>query len=209
MNVHSPLLAIAMIWFVAAVSPGPNFFITVRTALTQSRALAIWTVFGIATGTTIWALAGYLGIQTMFTVAPWSYIALKVIGGLYLGWLGIKLLWNSRFKSQQQNMRSDRQLSSWGAYRLGLATNIANPKTAVFVAGIFAATLHAAAPMGASAFAVVVMAAISMAWYSIVAVVVARTRASRIYQSMRHWIDRVAGAVFLFFGADLITDEAI
>jgi threonine/homoserine/homoserine lactone efflux protein len=57
-NMHNPLLAIAVIWFFAAVSPGPNFFITVRTSFTQPRALTIRTVSGIATGTAIWALAG-------------------------------------------------------------------------------------------------------------------------------------------------------
>lgn len=209
MDLHSPLLAIAVIWFFAAVSPGPNFFITVRTSLTQSRTAAIQTVSGIATGTAIWALAGDLGIQTMFTVAPWSYIALKVIGGLYLCWMGAKLLRYNRSKSQQQSMGGDQTLSSWRAYRLGLATNIANPKTAVFVAGIFAATLHASAPVGEGVMAVLIMAAISMIWYSLVAVVVAQTRASQLYQSMSHWVDRVAGVVFLLFGVDLVLSEAI
>lgn len=209
MNLHSPLLAIAVIWFFAAISPGPNFFITIRTSLTQSRSVAIRTVSGIATGTAIWALAGYLGIQTMFTVAPWSYIALKVIGGLYLCWMGAKLLWKSRFKSQQQSIKGELALSSWSAYRLGLATNIANPKTALFVAGIFAATLQTSAPIGEGVMAVVVMAAISMVWYSLVAVAVIQTRASHLYQSMSHWIDRVSGVVFLLFGADLVLGEAI
>lgn len=123
--------------------------------------------------------------------------------------MGAKLLWNSRFKSQQQSMKGDRALSSWSAYRLGLATNIANPKTAVFVAGIFAATLHASAPVGEGVMAVVLMATISMVWYSLVVVVVAQTRAREIYQSMSHWVDRVAGIVFLLFGADLLLSEAI
>lgn len=52
--------------------------------------------------------------------------------------------------------------------------------------------------------AVVIMAAISMVWYSLVAVTVAQTRASQLYQSMSQWVDRAAGIVFLFFGADLV-----
>lgn len=205
MHIQSPLFAISVIWFFAAVSPGPNFFITVRIALMQSRGLAIRTVAGIATGTAIWALAGYFGIQTIFAVAPWSYFLLKILGGIYLCWMGVRLLWNSRFRSGQRQARGSRKLSSWSAYRLGLATNIANPKTAVFVAGIFAATLPTGAPMREGAIAIVVMASISMTWYSIVALIVAQTRAGRIYQLMSHWIDRVAGLIFLFVGVDLST----
>lgn len=47
------LLSVAGIWTLAAVTPGPNFFLTAQTAVSGSRSAALWGVLGIACGTVI------------------------------------------------------------------------------------------------------------------------------------------------------------
>jgi len=59
-NTTAVLLSVAGIWTLAVVTPGPNFFLAIRTALGQSRPAALWNVLGIACGTVIWGL-GYTG----------------------------------------------------------------------------------------------------------------------------------------------------
>jgi len=117
--------SIAAIWFAATVVPGPDFLVTTRIALTRDRATALWAVLGVACGTCLWSLAGFLGIHALFEVAPWLYFALKLGGGAYLIFLGCRLLFGS-FARQMTQMPVLRPLSAASAFRLGLVTNLSN-----------------------------------------------------------------------------------
>lgn len=208
MHSLAPLVSVAMLWALAALSPGPNFLVTVRMALTQPRRTSLHAVAGIATGTCIWGIAGFLGIHALFIAVPWAYGALKIAGGAYLAWLGVKLAWNSRITGTDTPPgRASRSVTGLTAFRLGLTTNLANPKTAIFVAGLFAATLPTSVPLAEDLSAVALMVVISLGWYTVVAVLFTSAHVSKVYARARHWIDRAAGACFVFFGARLMASE--
>src|SRR4051812_35884908 len=85
-----PLLSLALLWTVAVVTPGPNFFNIAQLAASQSRRHGVMAALGVATGTLLWGLAGGLGIKTLFSVAPALYLGFKIAGGCYLIYLGLK-----------------------------------------------------------------------------------------------------------------------
>jgi threonine/homoserine/homoserine lactone efflux protein len=90
------LLSVALLWGAAVVIPGPNFLLVTHGALNGSRRLALWSVLGLALGTVVWGAAGAAGIGVLFAAAPWLYVVLKVVGGLYLVWLGVRMVMSSR-----------------------------------------------------------------------------------------------------------------
>jgi threonine/homoserine/homoserine lactone efflux protein len=73
-----PLLSLALLWTVAVVTPGPNFFTTAQLAASCSRRHGVFAALGVATGNVLWGLAGGLGIKSLFTAAPTLYLALPV-----------------------------------------------------------------------------------------------------------------------------------
>ncbi|UII72240.1 LysE family transporter [Pseudomonas sp. HN11] len=75
------LVSLALLWTVAVVTPGPNFFNTAQLAASCSRRHGVVASAGVATGTIMWGLAGGLGIKSLFTAAPMLYQAFKIIGG--------------------------------------------------------------------------------------------------------------------------------
>ena len=89
---HTVLLSVVGIWTLAVITPGPNFLLTVQTAVARSRSAALWSVLGTSCGTAIWGLSGFFGITLLFRTAPWLYGALKLLGGAYLIYLGVRLL---------------------------------------------------------------------------------------------------------------------
>ncbi|MEJ2633129.1 MAG: LysE family transporter [Acidihalobacter sp.] len=204
----SPLALVAILWTLAAISPGPNFLLTVQMAMGRSRSACMRSVAGISTGTLIWGGAGYFGIRSLFVAAPWIYFALKLVGGAYLAWLGIKLLWKSRISNDASTQQKTFTPSTNGAFRLGLLTNLSNPKTAVFVASLFAATM----PKGASGLdgmaTVMIMVAISFTWYSLVTMLFSSSTVSRIYGRFRRWIDRLTGGCFILIGVGLAANRS-
>lgn len=49
-----PLLSLALLWTVAVVTPGPNFFTTAQLAASCSRRHGMIAALGVATGTVLW-----------------------------------------------------------------------------------------------------------------------------------------------------------
>ncbi len=204
----SILLSIAAIWTVAAVSPGPNLFIIVRNTTSGSRYLGLATVLGIAMATTIWGLAGFFGISALFTAVPWLYVGLKIVGGGYLIIIGLKLI-RSSFQNKAPaippNIPSSRTF--WTGWRLGFMTNILNPKTAMFVTSLFATTMPANPSVFIGLLAAAIMVGISVLWYTAMTLLFSSSLMGQFYKRIANLIDRVAGGIFVGFGAKLALEN--
>ena len=208
----APLLSLALLWTVAVVTPGPNFFNIAQLAASQSKRHGVMAALGVATGTVLWGLAGGLGIKSLFSAAPTLYLSFKIAGGCYLIYLGLKQF---RRKPPVASGKSDsidgagRTLLS--VYGQGFLGNMTNPKSALFVATIFATIFATAMPATVPpmllALAVLTMATLSFSWYSGVALLFSSRRMARVYDRSRTWLDRFAGSCYLLFGAHLVANR--
>ncbi|MEO6677155.1 MAG: LysE family transporter [Pseudomonas sp.] len=204
----APLLSLALLWTVAVVTPGPNFFNTAQLAASCSRRHGVVAALGVATGTVLWGLAGGLGIKSLFSAAPTLYLAFKIAGGCYLIYLGLK-----QFKRQPATLPgAGHSLDGAGrtllsAYVRGFVGNMTNPKAALFVATIFATAMPASPPPMLLALAVLTMASLSFSWYCSVALLFASRRVAGAYERSRKWLDRFAGSCYLLFGAHLVANR--
>ncbi len=194
------LIAVSIIWSVAAITPGPNFFITVHTAIDTQR-LSIFTVIGIVAGTLLWSISGYFGISLLFKAVPILYVSIKVIGGLYLVYVGLSLFLKRMNQSENDNGKYHTAIS---CFRLGLLTNILNPKTAAFMTSLFAATIPPNASIELGVVSAILICSISAIWYTIVSVVFSSDIAKELYENQKQKIEKFAGAIFVCFGLKLI-----
>ena len=74
----------------AAASPGPNLLIVTRPSAGRSLGAGILTALGVATAATIWLSPAVLGLSFVFERFVWLYGVLKLLGGVYLLYLGVK-----------------------------------------------------------------------------------------------------------------------
>ena len=200
------LLSVAALWALAVVSPGPNFLVTARMAIARSRGAGLRAVSGIAAGTLCWAAAGCFGIRTLFMAAPWMYASIKIGGALYLIFAGGRLLWSSVGGKREARLPIPKGEAGISPFRIGLLTTLANPRSAVSVASIFATAMPAHPSLSLSLAVTVLMVTISVCWYAAVACIFAAPYLAAGYQRFRRWIDRVAGACLLLFGARLAVE---
>ncbi len=193
-------VAVAAIWGVAVMVPGPNFLAAARMAAARDRRAAMGTVAGIGAGTLLWGLAGCFGVRTVFALVPFLYVALKAFGAVYLIAMGGRIIAASFGPDSARPAAPSRM----AALRLGFLTSISNPKSALFVTALFAAAVPPEAPLAVGLGAVAEMALISVGWYSAVVWLLSTRAASAAYLRARRWIDRAAGTVFAGFGARLL-----
>jgi threonine/homoserine/homoserine lactone efflux protein len=194
------LASVAAMWLAAVAIPGPNFFLVARIAARHGRLPALTAVAAIGAGSLCWSLAGFFGVHALFTLAPRLYMALKLAGAAYLIVLGLRILL-TRHAEPQADTRTG------SPFRLGLVTSLSNPKSALLVGSLFAALMPQGAPLSVGLVTVAEMLAISLLWYGSVAYLVSTGPITAAYTAARRWIDRLAGAIFIGFGAKLIGSQ--
>lgn len=192
---------IAIFWILAVITPGPNFILTVQTAIKSSRKNALYVVIGIATGTLLWGLSGFFGIRILFSVAPWFYFLIKIIGVIYLIIFGIKLIYASYIKNKNDQLHiQNREQTSIKAVKTGLITILSNPKTVVFISSLFATTIPENTPVVIGILCVLLIVTITIIWYSLIATLFSLRLFSFKKKYHENWISRISGFLFIFFG---------
>lgn len=192
---------------IGVVSPGPCFVMVAREAVAASRAQAVGAALGMGAGGLLFAAAALLGLQAVFHAVPALYVGLKVLGGAYLAYLGLRVLRAAREPlptgdAAPQGGRARR--SFW----LGLTTQVSNPKTAIVYASVFAAFLPAQVSPGFVAALLALVFAVEAGWYTVVGLVLSAAGPRKAYLSAKAWVDRAAGFVMCGLGLRLMLTAA-
>lgn len=193
---------------VGVVSPGPSFVMVARVAVASSRVRAVAAALGMGAGGAIFGAAALLGLQSVLLAVPALYAALKVLGGLYLCYLGFLIFRSARQPLGAVADGGKGNGRSLHAFWLGLTTQLSNPKTAIVYASVFAAFLPASFSPGFAAALLAAVFIVEAAWYALVAFLFSSSGPQRIYLSYKAWTDRAAGAVMLALGLKLVTSAA-
>ncbi len=117
-------VALAMV-----LTPGPNMMYLVSRSITQGRRAGLISLSGVAVGFLVYLSATNLGLSAMFVAVPQLYLAVKLAGACYLGWLAFRTLRPggvSVFAPAALPPDSPRRL-----FTMGLVTNLLNPKVAI------------------------------------------------------------------------------
>ncbi len=116
-------VALAMV-----LTPGPNMMYLVSRSITQGRRAGVVSLAGVAVGFLVYLTATNLGLSAVFIAVPELYVAVKLAGACYLGWLAFKAL---RPGGTSPFAPVDLPPDSAGRlFTMGLMTNLLNPKIA-------------------------------------------------------------------------------
>jgi threonine/homoserine/homoserine lactone efflux protein len=129
------LLAFGLTAFVVIVIPGPSVLFVVGRALGSGRRVAVLTVVGNALGEYVQVIAVAFGVGALAEQSVAAFTALKLAGGAYLIYLGVRTFRERRSLAAALSgpaaSRSDRR-----AFVEGAVVGVTNPKTVVFLAAI-------------------------------------------------------------------------
>lgn len=200
----------ALVSFAAASAlivllPGPDTLVVMRNLLRGGRGQAVWTVLGVLSGLTIWVSVAALGLSAVLRASHDAYLALRIVGAVYLVWLGIRSLRSRASADQLPDVRGRGLVGS--GYTAGLATDLLNPKVGVF----FVTFLPGFEPAGQSVgLMTVLLGAIFVAetacyFFLLLAVSGPVTRWMTTAR-IRRRIERITGGVLIAFGLRLVLE---
>jgi threonine efflux protein len=196
----SVLFTIFLLHWAVLLTPGANFLLVGQLAASGRRSTACAAAFGVTTVTITWATLAILGIGLIFSARPLIRQVFQVIGGAYLGYLGLKL-----WQSQGAGSASiELNLGKWAAFRLGFFSNMLNPKTALFFCSVFGAALPAnpGTLMATSAVALVYLNAV--VWHLFLALAFSHPQIQAGYNRYRSPFNKVSGVLMGGFGLKLL-----
>ena len=194
------IVSFALASLVLIALSGPDYALITRNALVGGRSAGIRTMLGGTTGLTVHAVAAALGLSALLTASAAAYATLKLVGVTYLVYLGVKLLLSGRSDEVERQARGGRWLAQ------GFMSSALNAKVALFFLTFLpqflpttGSTLPAA--LGLSA----IFAAIYVAWFSGLVVLVGQVSGVLRRPRVKAWIERVTGSALVAFGIRLTT----
>ncbi|MDZ7713848.1 MAG: LysE family transporter [Rhodovibrio sp.] len=208
------LAALVTLWFVhllAVISPGPSLLVVARSAIAGSRAQGTRVAFGLGLGTLVWSLAALFGLSVLFALAPWLYTGMKIAGAAFLLYIAFMMWRHAREPIAIDGALADTDGGAPGlakgplaAVRLGLLTQLANPKVAVFFGSIFVTLLPADPSPGVQAAVIAIVCVNEVGWYTAVAYAFGVAGLRRGYARAKVWIDRTCGGFLALLGLRLV-----
>ena len=196
-------LAFAGLVIFAAISPGPAVLMSARTGLTEGFRTGVMLAMGIGSGAVVWALAAMFGLNLLFAAAPSLLWALKIGGAAYLLWMAWSLWRDARTPFVTEDSRPVPR-SALAAYRLGLWTNLSNPKAAVMFSSIFLGTIQPATPFWVLGLLLLVIFTAETLWNSLVARIFSLDHTRAKYISLKTVIDRCFGGALALLGLKIV-----
>ncbi len=191
--------------FVAAVLiflmiPGPGTFcLLTSTAKGGFRAGAAATL-GLVVGDQVLMWLAALGVAAILQAQPVLFKGLQYLGGAYLAWIGLKLLFRKDGEASPINIRPHHYA------RQGFLITLMNPKAIVFYMAFFPLFIDPAAHRGLLTFAVMAatIAGISLIYcLSLCAFAGAVAQKVRANRRLAMALERLAGVVLIGFGIKL------
>src|SRR5260221_13261874 len=88
----SAILTVALLHFLAVVSPGPDFIMISRNALVYSRRSGVYAAVGLALGILVHITYSLVGIGFIISKSLILFSLLKFIGAGYLFFVGYKAI---------------------------------------------------------------------------------------------------------------------
>jgi threonine/homoserine/homoserine lactone efflux protein len=208
--VGAHLLVFIGVAAIVIVVPGPDTAVVTKNILVHGRRAAFGTSFGVSAGLAVWTVAAAVGVASIVRASAVAFTVLKLVGALYLVWLGIQALRAAGHSvSAAGSLRTDKPpIGAFGGFRQGFLSDLANPKIGIFFTSLlpqFAPSGHPVLlPFLTLGAVFVLMTALWLSAYCVIAARAARTlQRPRVKAAM----DRVTGTVLIGLGLRLAIEH--
>ena len=192
-------------YLVATLSPGPANLAIMSTSMREGRTPGLMMAMGVIMGSMTWGLLAATGLSTLMSSFGWLMTAFRIIGGLYLLWLGYKSLKSALGSQEPKAKRSSKNRTRTQYFLIGLGIHLTNPKSIFAWLSIITIGITPAAPTGITYIIVGGCLFLGILVFGGYALAFSTQRMIDLYRSFRRWIEGTAALIFGFAGFKLLT----
>jgi threonine/homoserine/homoserine lactone efflux protein len=200
-----------LVLFIAAglllnLTPGPDVLYIVTHALRNGARAGSVAALGITAGCFVHIFAAAVGVSALMAASATAFTVLKWAGAAYLVYVGIRMLMARAPSAIALDGATQVAADLKTIFLRGFWTNALNPKVALFFLAFVPQFIAPAVENKPLAFLLLgLLFNFNGLWVNIGWALAAAWLASRVsaVQKGMHWLDRIAGAMFVGFGLKL------
>jgi len=198
---YLPLIGtVALLNLLAAVSPGPDFVMTVRNSLLYSRRAGIYTAIGISLGLLVHLFYCVAGIGYIISKSIVLYSIIKLLGAGYLIYMGIGSILSKGSRLDRMNEKTETDLTWFKAFKMGFLTNVLNPKVTLFFLSLFTMVIGNSTPFYVILTVSVIMILTALIWFVVVSIFFTQKKVQMAFLKYEKGINRVLGGFLVLLG---------
>jgi threonine/homoserine/homoserine lactone efflux protein len=195
---------------IVIVVPGPDTAVVTKNVLVHGRRAAFGTSLGVSAGLSVWTLAAAVGVASVVRASAVAFTVLKLVGALYLIWLGFQALRAARHTGSAGRPigAGKPAMSALGGFRQGFISDLANPKIGIFFTSLLPQFVDRGHPvllpfleLGA------VFVLMTGLWLSAYCLIAARAAETLQRPRVKAALDRVTGIVLIALGLRLAIEH--
>ncbi len=190
------------------LTPGQDTLYILGRSIAQGRQIGVASALGISAGGVVHTLAAALGLSAVLATSASAFLALKVVGAVYLVYLGVRMLMTRTAALGSTDIAG--LVNMWTAFRQGMLTNVLNPKVALFFLALMPQFIEPDSPTKVGAFLVLGLTFLitGTVWCLVLALGASRVRGffsdrPRALQGL----SQVSGVLFIFLGLRLAASK--
>jgi threonine/homoserine/homoserine lactone efflux protein len=189
------------------ISPGPNGCLIAKTVPLSGPRAGLANVAGFVAALYVHGTLSIFGISIILVQSANVFFVFKMLGAVYLIWLGFKALRNALNQSSSAAavpVEQAKKLTSMrGAFYEGFLTNALNPKVSVFYLAAFPQFMPVDGSAFSAYFLVTAHVLVNVVWFSAMVFTLTKIKSATNNPKFKTWLNAITGVVFIGFGTKL------
>ena len=203
------IATIGFIHLVALISPGPDFVVACRNTLLYSRAIGIYTAIGFGLGIMVHISYAVFGLSWLITNHSFVFAIIQYMGAAYLIYIGVQSFSNFESKVNSNTSVSSLSIEAVKAVRIGLITNVLNPKATLFFLSLFSSMLTPDVSNASLIVLSILLVGSTMLWFSIVALLISHPRFTAVLKRYEKTVQQFFGVLLIGIGGFIVVASLI
>jgi RhtB (resistance to homoserine/threonine) family protein len=194
------IATVTIVHLLALISPGPDFIVACRNAIQYSRKIGIWTAVGFGIGVCVHMSYAFFGLTWVISQSNFLLSSVKYLGAVYLIYLGISSLFLKNIKIKLTTDQNSDQIKWYTATKMGLLTNLLNPKASLFFLSLFTLVIGPEINPTVMTILTLILVSTTVLWFSLVAIFLTHQKMRNLFENNQKQINTFFGVILIVIG---------
>ena len=194
------IATVTIVHLLALISPGPDFIVACRNAIQYSRKIGLWTAVGFGIGVCVHMSYAFFGLTWVISQSNFLLSSVKYLGAIYLIYLGISSLFLKNIKIKLTTDQNSHQIKCYTATKMGLLTNLLNPKASLFFLSLFTLVIGPEINLTVMTILTLILVSTTILWFSLVAIFLTHEKMKNLFENNQKQINTFFGVILIVIG---------